>query len=163
MNMIRRVAGCCAALLLAAGQASACGAITDTYMPTVRQAAAYAGLDAKLVASVIWIESNFCQYKPGTTSVLTSSTGARGLGQLMPATARSLNVDPDNPTQNIYGTALYLRQMYDRFGNWSLALAAYNAGPTRVAEVGGIPTWGVYEYVYKVTATYQHLRNVTLP
>lgn len=58
-----------------------------------------------------------------------SSAGALGLAQLMPSTARYLGVDPLNPVQNLEGGAKYLRQQYDKFGDWGLALAAYNAGP----------------------------------
>jgi soluble lytic murein transglycosylase-like protein len=57
----------------------------------------------------------------------------------MPATARHLGVDIDNPHQNLEGGARYLRQMYDRFGSWRLALAAYNAGPEAVDRHGGVP------------------------
>jgi len=48
-------------------------------------------------------------------------------------------VDPHDPLQNLTGGANYLRQQYARFGSWPLALAAYNAGPTRVARLGRIP------------------------
>lgn len=68
-----------------------------------------------------------------------SPKGAIGLTQLMPATAKSLGVDPHDPQENLSGGARYLRQQYDRFGSWPLALAAYNAGPTRVARLGRIP------------------------
>ena len=68
-----------------------------------------------------------------------SPKGAIGLTQLMPATAKSLGVDPSDPEQNLDGGARYLRQQYERFGTWPLALAAYNAGPTRVARLGRIP------------------------
>jgi soluble lytic murein transglycosylase-like protein len=57
----------------------------------------------------------------------------------MPDTARLLGVDPDDPRQNLEGGARYLRMMHDRFGNWRLALAAYNAGPEAVARHGGVP------------------------
>ena len=72
-------------------------------------------------------------------SAAVSHKGAIGLAQLMPATARDLNVDPTDPRQNLDGGARYLRMMYDRFGDWRLALAAYNAGPGAVEEHGGVP------------------------
>jgi len=61
------------------------------------------------------------------------------LTQLMPATARELGVNPHDPVQNLVGGARYLRSQFERFGSWQLALAAYNAGPTRVARLGRIP------------------------
>ncbi len=69
-----------------------------------------------------------------------SAAGAIGLTQLMPATAAALGVDPWDPSQNLMGGAAYLRAQLDRFdGAVDLALAAYNAGPTRVARAGGVP------------------------
>lgn len=68
-----------------------------------------------------------------------SSKGAIGLAQLMPQTARLLRVDPRDPVQNLQGGARYLRMMYDEFGSWRLALAAYNAGPEAVRAWRGVP------------------------
>ena len=70
-----------------------------------------------------------------------SSAGAIGLGQLMPATARDLGVDPRDPLQNLDGAARYLAMMLDTFGDPRLALAAYNAGPDAVRQYGGIPPY----------------------
>ena len=70
-----------------------------------------------------------------------SSAGAIGLGQLMPATARDLNVDPRDPLQNLDGSARYLARMLLEFGSPQLALAAYNAGPDAVRQYGGIPPY----------------------
>jgi hypothetical protein len=61
------------------------------------------------------------------------------LGQLMPATAKELGVDPYDPAQNLEGAARYMRQQLDTFKDPALALAAYNAGPRRVREAGGVP------------------------
>ncbi|MDV4146643.1 lytic transglycosylase domain-containing protein [Shimia sp. FJ5] len=68
-----------------------------------------------------------------------SPKGAYGLGQLMPATARSLGVDRTDPKQNLEGAARYLLAQLSEFRNIDLALAAYNAGPHRVREYGGVP------------------------
>jgi len=69
-----------------------------------------------------------------------SPVGARGLAQLMPATARELGVDPADPFANLEGGARYLRAQLDRFGgDLEKALAAYNAGPGRVERAGGVP------------------------
>ena len=70
-----------------------------------------------------------------------SSAGAIGLGQLMPATARDLDVDPRDPIQNLDGSARYLTMMLQEFGDPRLALAAYNAGPDAVRQYGGIPPY----------------------
>lgn len=70
-----------------------------------------------------------------------SSAGAIGLGQLMPATARDLGVDPRDPLQNLDGSARYLAMMLERFGDPHLALAAYNAGPDAVRQFRGIPPY----------------------
>jgi hypothetical protein len=70
-----------------------------------------------------------------------SSAGAIGLGQLMPATARDLGVDPRDPTQNLDGSARYLAMMLQEFGTPRHALAAYNAGPDAVRLYGGIPPY----------------------
>lgn len=70
-----------------------------------------------------------------------SPKGAIGLSQLMPNTAKELGVNPYNPEDNLRGGARYLKQMYDRFGDWGLAHAAYNAGPEAVRKHGGIPPY----------------------
>jgi soluble lytic murein transglycosylase-like protein len=86
-----------------------------------------------------------------------SGAGARGLLQLMPATARSLRLDGDDPAANILAGALYLRQLIDRFGTVDLALAAYNAGPTAVERAGGAPSGETLTYVANVTALWRSL------
>lgn len=99
----------------------------------IDEAALQTGLPAALIDAVIRTESG---YRPHAVS----RTGARGLMQLMPATARSLGVtDPFDPRQNIMGGARYLRRMFDRFKTVELAIAAYNAGPGNVSKHRGIP------------------------
>jgi hypothetical protein len=81
------------------------------------------GVDAELLRRLVRQES-------AGDPAAVSSTGARGLTQLMPETARDLGVDPDNPDQNLAGGARYLRQQLDAYnGDVRKALAAYNWGP----------------------------------
>ena len=82
---------------------------------------------------------NLVQQESGFNQGAVSPKGALGMAQLMPGTAKELGVDPSDPYQNIEGGMRYLRQQYDRFGDWSLAAAAYNAGPGAVQKYGGIP------------------------
>lgn len=98
----------------------------------IEDAATRHGVDPALFAALVWTESGF---RPDAVS----HAGARGLAQLMPATAAGMGVDPDDPVQNLDGGARFLRAMLDRFGSVELGLAAYNAGPGRVAQAGGIP------------------------
>ena len=87
-----------------------------------------------------------------------SGAGARGLLQLMPATARELSLAGDDPAMNVLAGARYLRQMLDRFGSLDLALAAYNAGPTAVERAGSAPTVETLRYVKNVEARASLLR-----
>ncbi|WP_417248853.1 lytic transglycosylase domain-containing protein [Celeribacter sp.] len=81
------------------------------------------------------------QQESGWNPNAKSHKGATGLAQLMPDTARILGVNINDPHQNLAGGAKYLREMYERFGNWRLALAAYNAGPLAVEKYGGVPPY----------------------
>ncbi|OUS05343.1 hypothetical protein A9Q96_12105 [Rhodobacterales bacterium 52_120_T64] len=101
-------------------------------------------IPSQIFFNLITTESNW-------NPVVTSSRGAIGLTQLMPQTAVELGVNPWNAQQNIEGGARYLRQQKDQFGTWSLALAAYNAGPGAVSKYGGIPPYKETEaYVQKI-------------
>ena len=80
-----------------------------------------------------------------------SPKGAYGLGQLMPDTARSLGVDPRDPSQNLDGAARYLLAQIATFKDIDLALAAYNAGPHRVVEYSGIPPFAeTRDYIARI-------------
>lgn len=112
------------------------------------QAAQRHGLDPQLFLNLIQQESAF---NPNAES----RAGARGLAQLMPATARMLGVENSwDPQQNLEGGAKYLAQMMKQFGgDERLALAAYNAGPGAVRKHGGIPPFReTQNYVEKITS-----------
>ncbi len=89
-----------------------------------------------------------------------SSAGALGLGQLMPATARDLGVDPHDMRQNLDGSARYLALMLETFGDPRLALAAYNAGPDAVVEHSGIPPYReTQNHVVRVLSVFERLEG----
>ncbi|PWB70817.1 MAG: hypothetical protein C3F15_13390 [Holophagae bacterium] len=108
------------------------------------------GLDPKLVDSVVRVESG---YNPSAVS----HKGALGLMQLMPDTARRLDVDdPFDPEQNVRGGIRELDRLIERYsGNLQLALAAYNAGEGAVEQHRGIPPFQeTRNYVARVLALY---------
>lgn len=90
------------------------------------------------------------QQESGWNARAVSRAGALGLAQLMPGTARLLRVDPRDPRQNLDGGARYLRMQYEAFGDWRLALAAYNAGPGAVTKYKGIPPYAETRHYVKV-------------
>lgn len=109
------------------------------------------GIDPWLLAAVVYIESRF-------DHTSTSGVGATGLGQLMPQTARTARVDPKDPWENLLGTARTLRGYYGAFGDWTLALAAYNAGEAAVRRYGGVPPYAETQwYVSAVWAVYHKI------
>jgi len=104
------------------------------YLPHARAAARKHGIPEDLFLRLVQQES-------GWNAGARSHKGATGLAQLMPATAAKLGVNPHDPVQNLDGGARYLRLMYNTFGDWRLALAAYNAGPGAVQKHNGIPPY----------------------
>ncbi len=104
------------------------------YLPHARAAARKHGVPEDLFLRLVQQES-------GWNAGARSHKGATGLAQLMPATAAKLGVNPNDPLQNLDGGARYLRMMYNTFGDWRLALAAYNAGPGAVTKYRGVPPY----------------------
>lgn len=108
------------------------GRYQGEWLSAARAAAARHGVPEDLFLRLVQQESGF-------NTAAVSPKGATGLAQLMPDTARLLGVDINDPHQNLDGGARYLKRMHARFGDWRLALAAYNAGPEAVEKHGGIP------------------------
>jgi hypothetical protein len=116
----------------------------------IDEAAARHNVDPSLVRSVVKVESNF---NPNAVS----RKGAMGLMQLMPSTARSLNVsNPFDPQQNVDAGVRHLRRLLDSYGgNVRLTLAAYNAGSGAVARSAGVPHFReTQNYVRRITNLY---------
>jgi soluble lytic murein transglycosylase-like protein len=116
----------------------------------VHDAAVHYGLPPKFVESVARIES-------AMRSDAVSPKGARGVMQLMPATARALNADPTDPAQNIEAGTRLLRELLIKYNNDAIkALAAYNAGEGAVDRYRGLPPYSeTQNYVDKVIKNYE--------
>ncbi len=112
------------------------------------------GIEKELVEAVVRVESNF-------NVQAVSGAGARGLMQIMPETSQELGLDaPFDAKKNLEAGIRYLRMLLNRFGDISLALAAYNAGPGNVEKYGGIPPFAqTRSYVKKVLQYYNLAKN----
>lgn len=115
-----------------------------TYSELFKYAAKKYGISQNLLEALAYAESNF-------NANATSSSGAMGIMQLMPSTAKSLGVSNGyNPIENVLGGAKYLSQMIKRYnGDEALAIAGYNGGMGNVAKYGGIPPF-CKDFVNKV-------------
>lgn len=120
------------------------GRYKGKYVSLARAAARRHGIPEDLFLRLVQQESNW-------NPKARSHKGAIGLAQLMPGTARYLKVDPEVPAENLDGGARYLKEQYNKFRSWRLALAAYNAGPGAVEKHGGIPPYReTRKYVRKI-------------
>ncbi len=122
-----------------------------TIEDAVREAGAQYGVDPDLIRAVISVESSFRPHA-------ISKSGACGLMQLMPDTYYSLaSANPFEVRANVDAGTCYLSMMVERFGDLSLALAAYNVGPGTVDRCGGMPD-GARDYVRKVTEALREIK-----
>ena len=122
------------------------------------QAGARHNLDVDLLASVVNAES-------GGHPNAVSRTGARGLMQLMPATAAALGVqDAFRPDQNIAGGVTYLDRLLTRYhDDLNLALAAYNAGPGAVDRYHGVPPFReTHAYIARIVNEFNRRKRLAL-
>jgi soluble lytic murein transglycosylase-like protein len=129
-------------------------AVHGRYGKFIMDAAERYRLDPELIRAIIKVESSFNPYA-------VSEKGAMGLMQLMPETAKEMQVGtPFEAKENIMGGSRYLRKMLNLFdGDLRLGLAAYNAGPNKVMENGAIPKIPETEqYVKKVMQEYDRIR-----
>jgi soluble lytic murein transglycosylase-like protein len=119
------------------------------YDSNIKSSAEKYNVDPKLIESIIFHES---RYNPDAVS----KSGAIGLMQLMPSTAKSLGIDPSDPSENIEGGTKYISQLLNQYnGNIELALSAYNAGPGNVRKYNGMPPFAeTQKYVASVLETY---------
>jgi hypothetical protein len=125
-------------------------AIPSLYDQLIETTARRHSVDPRLVKSVMLVESGF-------NPAAISPKGARGLMQLMPATANAYGVrDIHDPAENIAGGTRYLSYLLGLFGgNLEKSLAAYNAGETAVTRYGGIPPYNETRlYVHKTLTAY---------
>lgn len=122
-------------------------AVSEDMDSIFEEAAKLFDLPVNLLKAVAKTESGF-------DANAVSRSGAMGVMQLMPQTAKSLGVtDPFDARQNIMGGAKYLKSTLDQFGDVTLALAAYNAGPGNVQKYGGVPPFAeTQNYVRKVAS-----------
>jgi len=128
--------------------------LSDRYDHYIEKASKIHGVSFPLIKAVIKAESNFNPHA-------VSRKGALGLMQIMPCNLRDFDIsDPFDPWENILGGARYLRDMIRRYGQVSLALAAYNAGPSTVDEYNDIPPYPeTQDYVRRVMRYYRFIRN----
>jgi len=112
------------------------------------------GIPKRLFRALVRAESNF-------NPKAVSRKGALGLCQLMPETARKLGVkNPFDPDENLNAGAKLLKRLYEKYGNWRLALAAYNAGEGAVDRYGDVPPFRETQlYVRKIAGKFKEVER----
>src|SRR6185503_11698890 len=120
------------------------GVTEEDLRAVARHAAVSAGLDPDIFERQIQAESGF---DPDAHS----PAGARGIAQITPATARAWGVDTSDPVASLQVAAQQMAGYVKKYGNYSLALAAYNAGPGSVERYGGVPPYAeTQRYIAKI-------------
>jgi len=135
---------------IVAANSSSSAATSGDIDSAIEEAAARHNVDPNLVRAVVKVESNF---NPNAVS----RKGAMGLMQLMPSTARQLNLkNPFDPEQNVDAGVRHLKQLLENYGgDIKLTLAAYNAGAGAVARSSGVPHYAeTQNYVRRITNLY---------
>lgn len=120
------------------------------YRPSFVSASRKEGVPLSLLTAVATVESRF-------EASAQSAKGAAGLLQVLPSTAKGMQLSISNPQANVLAGATYLRQMLDQFGSTQTALAAYNAGPNAV-RLGDIPA-ATHTYVADVMSAWSTMSN----
>lgn len=118
-----------------------------TYWDIAWQAATYYGINPNLFERQINQESGFNPWA-------YSPAGAEGIAQFMPATAASMGVNPWDPVSALWGAARLMSQLNNQFGNYAMALAAYNAGPGAVQYAINAGGYSWYYYLPYETRNY---------
>ena len=124
--------------------------VPSQFRPSFVSAAKKEGVPLSLLTAVATVESRF-------EANAQSAKGAAGLLQVLPSTARGMQLSVSDPQANVLAGATYLRQMLDQFGSTQTALAAYNAGPDAV-RLGNIPS-ATNTYVADVMSRWSAIQN----
>lgn len=124
------------------------------YAPLIASSEAERGIPAGLLARLLYVESH---YRSDIISGrLKSRTGAEGIAQFEPETARELRVDPLNPEQAIPGAARYLSVLYAELGgDWADTVAAYNWG------IGNVRRWALSGHGMPPAETVKYVASIT--
>lgn len=128
-------------------------ATSDEIKSLIVKTAVSMGVDPCVALSIAKQESNFQNHKQ-------NPSGAVGVFQLMPSTAKRMGLNPYNLNDNIKGGIMYYQMMYKKFGSMDLALAAYNAGPGNVAKYKGVPPFReTKSFINKIKTNYKTYEN----
>jgi soluble lytic murein transglycosylase-like protein len=147
---------------LAAGQGARLAAVLPSLRLTTSRHEGHSALAIVDLTARDWalLFQAMVKVESGFNPVAISPAGARGLAQLMPATAQALGVAINDPLENLDGGARYLLMQIEAFEALDLALAAYNAGPEAVRRYGGIPPYAeTRAYVARVLAEFDRLKK----